>query len=84
MTKVDFVRFAHDYNDLNQQEKTKWLNDAYAAEFPNLFEGIANREAVFAEHKADLMAWRRQIGRETTARNRLYELFLNVRLRHTL
>lgn len=81
MTKVDFVRFAQDYNHLNQQEKTRWLNDAYAAEFPDLFEGIADREAVFREQKANIVTWRRQIGRETTARNRLYELFLNVRPR---
>lgn len=81
MIKVDSIRFAYDYNDLNQQEKTKWLLDAYSREFPQLFEGERNRDAVFAEHRAELDLWKGQMGRETMARNRLYRLFLNVRNR---
>ena len=78
MCKIDTIRFAADYNDLNQQEKTKWLRDAYAREFRNLFEGEQDREDVFSKNKDELDAWKNQMGRETMARNRLYRLFINV------
>jgi hypothetical protein len=78
MCKIDTIRFAADYNDLNQHEKTGWLRDAYAREFRDLFADGRNREDVFSEHKAELEAWKSQMGRETMARNRLYRLFIDV------
>jgi hypothetical protein len=84
MTKVDSIRFAEDYNGLSQAEKTKWLNEAYIKAHANLFEGVdaADIPAIFAERKVDVSAWKAQTGRQTMARNRLYQLFLNVSPRH--
>lgn len=78
MTKVDSIRFAQDYNILTQVEKTKWLNEAYVRAHPIIFEDVDLPDIPVVMAENDVAVWKAQMGRQTMARNRLYQLFLNV------
>jgi hypothetical protein len=80
MLKVDSIHFAEDYNILNQHEKTSWLNEAYVTAHPVEFDRLDAEEIAekLVQDKEDVAIWKAKLGRETTARNRLYQLFLNV------
>jgi len=79
-TKIDAVRFAEDFNDLPQRQKSAWLDRAYMQQFPSTYGGLtdAQKKAAMDEDGPQVIAWKRQIGRVSTARNRLLALFREV------
>jgi hypothetical protein len=80
LTKIDAIRFAEDYNELSQIQKSNWLDRAYVQDHPKTFEGMGPQDIkvrMYAD-RGEVRLWRKDVGRLTTARNRLYELFINV------
>jgi hypothetical protein len=77
---VDAIRFAQDYNSLSQRQKGGWLDMAYMEEHADVYEGLsqADKAANLAEDKDEQRAFKSQLGRATTARNRFLQLFMQV------
>jgi hypothetical protein len=80
LSKIDMVRFAEDFDILCQIEKSNFLDQAYIQQHPVDFRGLGQRAR---KHMLDVdhmvvNAWKKQVGRVTTARNRLHALFLQV------
>jgi hypothetical protein len=82
LIKVDWIRFADDYNSLSSGKKTAWLKEGYMRANIEQFAGLDPTEtkAKFSELDDDFKRWKKKVGNDTTARNRLYELFLEVRI----
>jgi len=80
--KIDWIRFAEDYNSLSSRQKTAWLADAFQCERKDVFDGMsaAGRAAEMVTMDAEYKQWKKKVGKDTTSRNRLYELFLAVRV----
>jgi hypothetical protein len=80
LNKIDMVRFAEDFNVLSQSEKSNFLDQAYIQQHPADFQGLGERaqKSMLDGDRAVLNAWKKQVGRVTTARNRLRALFLEV------
>ncbi|KIM72799.1 hypothetical protein PILCRDRAFT_15782 [Piloderma croceum F 1598] len=78
LIKVDWVRFADDYNGLSFGQKTVWLKEGYMRANMEQFAGLNPTETKtkFSELDDDFKRWKKKVGNDTTARNRLYELFL--------
>jgi hypothetical protein len=80
LIKVDWIRFAFDYNQLSGGRKSTWLKQGFMRarqeEFVDLDETDTKEKLV--ELQDDFKKWKKQAGNDTTARNRLYELFLHV------
>jgi hypothetical protein len=80
LIKVAWIRFAEDYNSLRTSEKTAWLVSGFKLANPGIFADLDDgaTKNKLKEHIDDLKAWKRKIGKDTTCRNRLRELFLEV------
>jgi hypothetical protein len=80
LIKVDWIRFAEDYNSLRPHEKTAWLKEGYMRANPDIFADLDNGEKKekLKEYDNDFKGWKRRVGKDTTCRNRLYELFIEV------
>jgi len=80
LTKIDAIRFAEDFNLLSQFDKSIWLDRAYIQLTPNRFQGLteAQKKAKMEGERSLVAAWKKQVGRVTTARNRLRALFIKV------
>lgn len=50
--------------------------------YPDDFSGLSENETIqkYVELDAEFKKWKRKLGKDTTSRNRLYELFLKVRI----
>ena len=80
LIKVAWIRFAEDYNSLSTFEKTAWLVSGFQRANPGIFENLDNEatKKKLKEHTDDLKTWKRKVGKDTTCRNRLRELFIEV------
>jgi hypothetical protein len=80
LSKIDMVRFAEDFDILTQTEKSNFLDQAYIQQHPVDFRGLGQQaqKHMLDADRAVVNAWKKQIGRVTTARNRLRALFLQV------
>jgi hypothetical protein len=78
--KIDVIRFAEDFDLLNQTEKSDWLDRAYIQQHPADFEGLSEhaQKLKVEQDRRSVNAWKKQVGRVTTARNRLRALFIQV------
>jgi hypothetical protein len=82
LTKIDAIRFAEDFDVLSQPEKSSWLEKAYLQQhYGDLTQmsEVAMKDILNAE-RGVVNAWKKQVGRVTTARNRLRALFIEVSL----
>jgi hypothetical protein len=79
-TKIDAIRFAEDFNDLTQIEKSSWLDRAYVQEHSHQYQGLAGaaQKALMDSERQLVNGWKKRVGRVTTARNRLRGLFTEV------
>lgn len=80
LTKIDAIRFAEDYDALSHSEKSTWLEKAYIQQhYGDLaqFSEAALKDILHAE-RGVVNAWKKQVGRVTTARNRLRALLIEV------
>ena len=80
LIKVDWIRFAADYNDLSSRQKTAWLREGYMRANAEQFYDLDSTQtkAKFSELDQDFKRWKKKVSNDTTARNRLYELFFEV------
>lgn len=80
LIKVDWIRFAEDYNSLRGVQKTAWLVSGFQRANPQIFADLDDQETrkKLKEHGEELLAWKRKVGKDTTCRNRLHELFVEV------
>jgi hypothetical protein len=80
LIKVAWIRFADDYNSLRTSEKTAWLVSGFQRANPRIFANLDDETTKnkLKEHIDDLKAWKRKVGKDTTCRNRLRELFIEV------
>jgi hypothetical protein len=80
LIKVDWIRFAEDYNTLSSRAKTAWLVSGYQLANPAIFAHLDPAEAkqTLQEYSDEFKIWKRLMGKHTTARNRLYQLFVEV------
>jgi hypothetical protein len=83
LNKLDAIRFVDDYNGLTQMEKSSWLDEAYVQAHESRYEDLSDDEMVrmMDKDRDEIRLWKREVGRATTARNRLFQLFLKVRPR---
>ena len=80
LIKVAWIHFAEDYNSLSTFEKTAWLVSGFQPANPGIFENLDNEatKRKLKEHTDNLKTWKRKVGKDTTCRNRLHELFIEV------
>jgi hypothetical protein len=85
LNKLDAIRFADDFNELTQQGKSNWLDEAYVQAHESRYEDLSDdgMQERLNEDRDEIRLWKREVGRATTARNRLFQLFLKVRARRT-
>lgn len=86
LSKIDSLRFAEDWNLLSQGEKSNWLDQAYIQAHPKGYANLAPRAvtAALERESEDVKSWKKEVGRVTTARNRLLRMYLTVsRHRHS-
>lgn len=78
--KIDTIRFAYDFNELTQREKSDWLKSAFILEDFEAFEDLGENEAaaLLNKDKTAFDQWKKKMSNTTTARNRMLELFLTV------
>jgi hypothetical protein len=83
LTKMDAIRFADDFRQLSQRDRSNWLEIAYMESHEDDYGGLSLKEKQdkLKEDRDQVRAWKKEVGRQTTARNRLYELFIEVSLR---
>lgn len=80
LSKIDAIRFAHDYNQLNNRQKQAWLRERYIQEHEHQLSDMSSQEIdVKLREDQDLVAkWKKAKGDTTTARSRLLDLYLHV------
>ena len=86
LIKVDWIRFAEDYNSLRGVQKTAWLVSGFQRANPQIFANLDDQDTrkKLKEHAEELSAWKRKVGKDTTCRNRLYELFIEVSVKRSM
>ena len=80
LSKIDMVQFAEDFDNLSQTKKSDFLDQAYIQQHPINFPGLGKqawKHMLDMDH-AVVNAWKKQVGRVTTARNCLHAFFLQV------
>jgi len=80
LVKIDWILFVKDYNKLPQSERSIWLNDGYLhAKSPASFlQTLEFQRQILHNGLHEVSSWKKEMGRDTMARNRLLELFLAV------
>ena len=83
LTKMDAIRFADDFRQLSQKNRCNWLEIAYMESHEEDYGGLSLKEKQdkLKEDRDQVRAWKKEVGHQMTARNRLYELFIEVSLR---
>ena len=79
LTKIDAIRFAEDFDVLSQADKSVWLDQAYLQQhYGHLDLSDQARHDILNTDRVALNSWKKQVGRVTTARNRLRAMFTQV------
>ena len=76
LTKMDAIRFADNFRQLSQRDRSKWLEIAYMESHEEDYGGLSLKEKQdkLKDDRDQVRAWNKEVRRQTTARNRLYEL----------
>jgi hypothetical protein len=77
LSKVDAIRFAADFSTLTEPQKAHWSHSAFLVDNPGTYLHL--QEPTLRQDRPLFKSWNKQVGKVVRARERLLQLYLQVR-----